>query len=78
MSKQLNHLVTELQGNMELVGDFFDNPSKVIDSFGITGKEKQALLARDLNSLNKIGLSEQQIVGALSGAHSSQCHALTL
>lgn len=75
MSKQLSNLVAELQGNMELVGNFFDNPSKVIDSFGITGKEKQALLTRDLNSLNKIGLSEQQVVGALSGAHSSGCHA---
>lgn len=75
MSKQLSKLITELQGNMELVGKFFDNPSKVIDSFGISGTEKQALLARDLESLNRIGLSEQQAVGALSGAHSSGCHA---
>ncbi|CVN86134.1 Uncharacterised protein [Streptococcus pneumoniae] len=35
MSSQMKAFLNELQGNMEVVGEFFDNPEKVIRKFGI-------------------------------------------
>lgn len=40
MSKQLELLISELQGNMETVGEYFDTPELVLDKFGITGEER--------------------------------------
>lgn len=74
MSKQLKKLVEALQGNMEVVGEFYDNPQKVIEKFGITGKEKMALLIRDQSDLDDFALIIQSKVSVPSGAHSSQCH----
>ena len=74
MSKQMKALLKELQGNMEIVGEFFDNPEAVVEQFGIVGKEKAALLARDINSLDEFALSIQNSVATPSGAHSSACH----
>lgn len=48
--------LNELQGNMEVVGEFFDNPEKVIRKFGIVGREKEALLIRDLNDMDDYAL----------------------
>lgn len=74
MSSQMKAFLNELQGNMEVVGEFFDNPKKVIKKFGIVGKEKEALLIRDLSSLDDYALSIQNSVAAPSGSHSSTCH----
>ncbi|BAH80727.1 MULTISPECIES: hypothetical protein [Streptococcus] len=76
MSNQLKNLINALQGNMEVVGEFFDNPSLVIENYGITGMEKEALLTRDLNALDKIALSIKQKALSPSGAHSSGCHII--
>lgn len=74
MSSQMKAFLNELQGNMEVVGEFFDNPEKVIRKFGIVGREKEALLIRDLNDMNDYALSIQNSVASPSGAHSSTCH----
>lgn len=73
MSNQLKELLNVLQGNMEVVGEFFDNPQKVIKDFGITGKEKAVLLIRDLSELDDYALAIQNSVATPSGAHSSTC-----
>ncbi|MDG7775193.1 hypothetical protein OK579_10300 [Streptococcus pneumoniae] len=75
MSSQMKAFLNELQGNMEVVGEFFDNPEKVIRKFGIVGREKEALLIRDLNDMDDYALSIQNSVASPSGAHSSStCH----
>ncbi|MDF0479550.1 hypothetical protein OL233_04535 [Vagococcus sp. PNs007] len=74
MSNGLKVLIKDLQGNLEVVGNFFDNPEQTLDNYGIQGIERQALLAKDINALNSIGIEQQELVGALSGAHSSGCH----
>ncbi len=76
MSVEMKKLASDLQGNMELVGDFFDNPESVLDKYKIKGFERKALLSRNLDDLNSLGLSKQEVVGALSGAHSSGCHTI--
>lgn len=62
MSSQMKAFLNELQGNMEVVGEFFDNPEKVIRKFGIVGREKEALLIRDLNDMDDYALSIQNFV----------------
>lgn len=36
-------------------------------------EEREALMARNIESLNDLGLSVEESVGALSGAHSQRC-----
>ena len=63
MSVEMKKLASDLQGNMELVGDFFDNPESVLDKYKIKGFERKALLSRNLDDLNSLGLSKQEVVG---------------
>ena len=78
MSKQLELLISELQGNMETVGEYFDTPELVLDKFGITGEEREAILIRNLDELDDYALSIQNGLQFPSGAHSSTCHIVTL
>lgn len=74
MSKELKKLVLDLQGNMDIIGDFMDNPEGVMDRYNIQGEERKIMLSRDSAALNQLGFSNQAIEGALSGAHSQRCH----
>ncbi|ELA71788.1 MULTISPECIES: hypothetical protein [Enterococcus] len=75
MSKELKKLVADLQGNMDVVGEFMDSPQSVLDKYNVKGKERTVMLAKDSEGLNKLGFSSQLVEGALSGAHSQRCHA---
>lgn len=75
MSTQFKNLIADLQGNMEVVGRFFDDPLELFQSYGISESEGKTLLSRNLDDLNALGLTKQEAVGALSGAHSSGCNA---
>lgn len=77
MSKELELLVNDLQGNMDLVGSFLDSPSEVLEAYNISGDEKEAMLSKNVDDLNSLGFSEQLAVGALSGAHSQTCPWMT-
>ena len=77
MSKQLELLISELQGNMETVGEYFDTPELVLDKFRITGEEREAILIRNLDELDDYALSIQNGLQFPSGAHSSTCHIVT-
>ncbi|MFB5251107.1 hypothetical protein ACE38F_12020 [Bacillus mycoides] len=74
MTKDLIQLINDLNENWELIGDFFDNPEKVIATYELSEIERHALISRNLDDLNQLGINDQLAVGALSGAHSSGCH----
>lgn len=74
MSKELMKLVADLQGNMDIVGDFMDSPESVLDKYNVQGKERTVMLAKDSEGLNKLGFSAQLVEGALSGSHSQRCN----
>ena len=73
MTSGFKKLVSDLQGNMEVVGNFLDNPESFYNSYSISAAERQALKSRDLKGLSSLGLAQQTAVAALSGAHSQQC-----
>lgn len=47
-----------------------------LSKYNLTNVEQQALLSRDVNALNTLGLSTGHAVGALSGAHSQRCRKI--
>ncbi|GAA4074095.1 hypothetical protein [Amphibacillus indicireducens] len=71
----LERLVNDLQSDWNLIGEFFDNAENVFEEYNLNDIEKQSLRSRNLEDLNALGVNEQLAVGALSGAHSSGCHA---
>lgn len=73
MSKDLKKLINDLQGDWELIGEFFDNPEEVLNQYDLSNFEKKVILSRNLNDLTALGINKQLAVGALSGAHSSGC-----
>lgn len=52
MSKELKKLVADLQGNMDVVGEFMDSPQSVLDKYNVKGKERTVMLAKDSEGLN--------------------------
>lgn len=73
MTTALKNLITDLQGNMEVIGLFLEKPNDIIEIYGIEGEEKELLLTHDIDGLTKIGLSKKSAYIALSGAHSQVC-----
>lgn len=73
MSKNFQKLAFDMQGNIELIGEFFDSPNKVFDKYQIRTSERAAFRSRDLKALSKLGMSKMTAIGALSGAHSQLC-----
>lgn len=73
MSKELEKLVSDLQGNVNVVSRFYTNMDEVAKEYGISKKELSILKARDIDGLVKLGLQKQEAVGALSNVHSSTC-----
>lgn len=73
MSAQLLRLVNDLQGNMEVIGHFIENPKDVVAKYEIVGAEAKLILARDLEGLHSIGIDPLHCIGILSGAHTQQC-----
>ncbi len=76
MSEQMKKLIRDLQGNLEVVGDFFDNPQKVIERYRLSGHEKNLVLSRSMDALETISLNADFSPSTPSGAHSRQCGAL--
>ncbi|HDR7708322.1 TPA: hypothetical protein QCX89_000213 [Bacillus cereus] len=74
MTRDLIQLINDLNENWELIGDFFDNPEKVIATYELSEIERHALISRNLDDLNQLGINDQLAVGALSGTHSAACH----
>ncbi|MDR1448243.1 MAG: hypothetical protein LBI63_04735 [Candidatus Ancillula sp.] len=73
MSRELNTLVNDLFSNVGAISRFFSNPKEMAEEYGVRGMELNALLSRDLDALNALGLSKTLAVGALSGGHSGTC-----
>lgn len=73
MSEDFNFSVKELQSNQRLIADFLSDDYNFLNKFSLTEKERQALLSRDVTALNDLGLTTDQALGALSGAHSNRC-----
>lgn len=73
MTLALTRLINDLQGNMEVIGSFLETPEAIIEKYGIVGKERNLLLARDVSGLNKIGLDQKSAYVAMSSAHSQLC-----
>lgn len=76
MSKDFNFLVKELQEKPRLISEFLSDESNFLSKYNLTNVEQQALLSRDVNALNTLGLSTGHAVGALSGAHSQHCRKI--
>lgn len=65
--------VKNLQGNWGFIENFLNNPEEVMHQFKLTKDEKDALVARDIDSLSRLGIDKNVALGALSGAHSKLC-----
>lgn len=75
MSNNLKKLIDLLQSDTKLIGQFMSDPKSVLENAGLSHDEKKAILSRDVNALNELGLTSSQAVGALSGAHSQRCRS---
>ena len=73
MSKNLSKLINDLQGDSDVIASFLADPEKVAKEYDLSEEETSILLSKDVDSLHELGLSSEKAVGALSGAHSSQC-----
>ncbi|MDO4912430.1 MAG: hypothetical protein Q3960_02625 [Lactobacillus sp.] len=78
MTKDFNKLINDLQANTSVIAEFLSSPEKVLNKYDISAQEKEALLARDLDSLDNLGLTVDKAAGALSGAHSQLCKKIDL
>lgn len=67
--KNFDVLINDLQSNVSVISDFLDNPKKVISQYDLTSEQANALLSRDITSLDNLGIEKSIAVGALSGAH---------
>lgn len=73
MSIELACFVNDLQGNMEVIGEFLENPIRVMKRYKLKKAEQEIILSRDINQLNLLAISHSKALGMLSGAHSQQC-----
>lgn len=73
MTQDFKKLITELQEDPKVIGKFLSDPTNFLEKLHLSSEEKKALLSRDVESLNDLGLTTSQAVGALSGAHSQRC-----
>lgn len=73
MTLALTNLITDLQGNMEVIGAYLEDPITIIKKYGISEEEKELMLSKDIAGLNSIGLQKKSIYVALSSAHSQTC-----
>lgn len=73
MSIEFQKLIQKLQSDPITIGNFLADPEEFLKSTKLTNQEKKTLLARDVEALNDLGLTIDQAVGALSGAHSQLC-----
>lgn len=58
MSENLAKLLADLNEDWKLIGEFFDNPNRVTEKYGLSKGEKEILLSRNLDDLNAIGISD--------------------
>lgn len=73
MSIEFQKLIQKLQSDPITIGNFLADPEEFLKSTKLTNQEKKILLARDVEALSDLGLTTDQAVGALSGAHSQRC-----
>lgn len=73
MSIEFKKLIQKLQSDPIIIGNYLADPVAFLKETKLTSQEKKTLLARDLEALNDLGLTTDQAVGALSGAHSQRC-----
>jgi hypothetical protein len=73
MSQNMSLFVKNLQGNWGFIENFLNNPEMFMNQFELNKDEKDALLARDIDSLSRLGIDKSVALGALSGAHSQSC-----
>lgn len=73
MSQEFKKLIEQLQDDPKIISKFLADPVAFLEKLHITSEERKALLSRDVEALNVLGLNDSQAVGALSGAHSQIC-----
>lgn len=73
MSKEFKNIIADLQKNPKSIASYLSDPELFLKDKNISVEEREALMARNIESLNDLGLSVEESVGALSGAHSQRC-----
>lgn len=73
MSIEFEKLIKKLQSDPITISNFLADPKGFLKETQLTENEKSALLARNVEALNDLGLTTDQAVGALFGAHSQRC-----
>ena len=68
-SEDMKVILERLEYDWEFIGKFLDAPEKVVRQFKLNKEEKNALVARDVSALMKLGLSEEEVSIAMSGTH---------
>ncbi len=72
-SASLNEVIDRLLGDMEFVNRFLADPAVAIEGYDLTDEERSALLARDIDALERLGIDRDTAEGASSGKHSQRC-----
>ncbi|MBF0780642.1 MULTISPECIES: arginine deiminase [unclassified Granulicatella] len=70
---ELEKLISDLQGNPNLIADFILDPEATVDRYDLSAHQRKAILSGDLDSLVSIGISNNLAVGVMSGAHTPYC-----
>jgi hypothetical protein len=73
MSPVFQKVIDRLGKDLTFAGQFLNSPALALEGYNLEPTEFKMLVSRDLNSLQKLGLSEEQISAVGSGAHSKQC-----
>jgi len=85
-SAALRQLVDRVLGkrvediDLKLVGLLSVDPERALEEFKLEPSERDALLARDVEALMRLGLREEAATGVLSGQsfHSPQCPTIVI
>ncbi|AQQ55406.1 hypothetical protein [Planococcus lenghuensis] len=73
MSKDMEKIITRLQDDWAFLSEFLSFPELAIQKFNLTETEKNVLLSKNGEGIEKLGFEEEVVAAAMSGAHSSTC-----
>jgi hypothetical protein len=73
MSSAFQKVIHRLGQDLSFASQFLNSPALALEGYNLEPKEYKLLASRDLNGLQKLGLTDHQLSTVASGAHSNRC-----
>ena len=74
MSPVMEQVIYRLKNDLSFAESFLNSPEQAIKNYDLNSEEYEALIARDVQALQELGVSNEDIWAAESGAHSQTCY----